>query len=69
MTNLGGHCYETLLEAFDLAASSDARTCFIAYTIKGYGLPIAGHRDNHGLFLSTPQFDQMREVRNVRNGA
>ena len=55
MTNLGGHCFETLLEAFSHASQSDARTCFIAYTIKGHGLPLAGHRDNHGLYLSSPQ--------------
>jgi pyruvate dehydrogenase E1 component len=55
MTNLGGHCLETLLEAFDVASQSDRRTAFIAYTIKGYGLPMAGHRDNHGLYLSTEQ--------------
>ena len=42
MTNLGGHCYETLLEAFAHAPKSNARTCFLAYTIKGYGLPLAG---------------------------
>ena len=40
MTNLGGHCYETLLEAFEYASRTDARTCFLAFTIKGYGLPL-----------------------------
>ncbi|HYC94161.1 MAG TPA: transketolase, partial [Sphingomicrobium sp.] len=46
MTNLGGHCVETLTEAFD-AAQDDVPTLFIAYTIKGFGLPFAGHKDNH----------------------
>lgn len=55
MTDLGGHCFETLLEAFDHASQSDRRTMFIMYTIKGHGLPLAGHRDNHGLFLAAPQ--------------
>lgn len=44
MTNLGGHCMETILEAlqeYDQVATS---TCFIAYTVKGYGLQLAGHR-------------------------
>jgi pyruvate dehydrogenase E1 component len=59
MSNLGGHCFETLFKAFDLASQSDKRTCFIAYTIKGYGLPLAGHRDNHGLFL---KHDQVKEL-------
>ncbi|MFZ9015336.1 MAG: transketolase, partial [Alphaproteobacteria bacterium] len=39
MTDLAGHCIETLTEAFDEAAKSDVPTCFIAYTIKGFGLP------------------------------
>jgi pyruvate dehydrogenase E1 component len=60
MCNLGGHCFETVLEAFDLASQSDRRTAFIAYTIKGYGLPMAGHRDNHGLFLPTEQVEALR---------
>ena len=30
MTNLGGHCLETLLEAFQFAEATDRRTCFIA---------------------------------------
>ena len=34
-TDLGGHCMETLVEAFD-AAQDDVPTLFIAWTIKGY---------------------------------
>lgn len=60
MTDLGGHCFETLLEAFEHAASTDRRTVFIAYTVKGHGLPLAGHRDNHGLFLAPAQVDALR---------
>lgn len=56
MTNLGGHCLETLLEAFN-GISHDRPVCFICYTIKGFGLPLAGHKDNHS-GLMTP--DQMR---------
>eukprot|EP00940_MAST-03C_sp_MAST-3C-sp2_P002774 g2774.t1 len=66
MTNLGGHCFETLLEAFDNASQSDRRTAFIAYTIKGYGLPLAGHRDNHGLFLQNKQVAEFRESLGIR---
>lgn len=49
MTNLGGHCFETLVEAF--GGTADKRTVFICYTIKGNGLPLNGHRDNHGKLL------------------
>jgi len=48
---------ETVLEAFDAAGEGDGvgNTALIFYTIKGYGLPLQGHRDNHGLFLNTTQ--------------
>lgn len=61
MQNLGGHCFETVLEAFEYASQTDKRTAFIAYTIKGYGLPMAGHRDNHGLFMNQEQMDGLRD--------
>src|SRR5689334_19331302 len=41
MTNLAGHDLPTLIDAFQ-ANDHDRPTCFIAYTIKGYGLPFAG---------------------------
>ena len=44
MTHLGGHCLETIFEALHENEKTDASTCFIAYTVKGYGLPLAGHR-------------------------
>jgi pyruvate dehydrogenase E1 component len=51
MTNLAGHDMATLLEAFH-SVTDDQPHCFIAYTIKGYGLPFAGHRDNHAGLMS-----------------
>jgi pyruvate dehydrogenase E1 component len=59
MTNLGGHCIETLVEAFD-AAQDERPTLFIAYTIKGYGLPLAGHKDNHSGMMNPPQIEALR---------
>ena len=47
MGNLGGHDLPSLLEAFEQARTHDRPVCFIAYTIKGFGLPLAGHKDNH----------------------
>lgn len=60
MTNLGGHCTATLVDAFD-AAQSETPTLFIAYTIKGFGLPLAGHKDNHSGMMNPPQIAQLRE--------
>ena len=39
MTNLGGHDLPTLIEAFD-SVEHDRPTCFICYTVKGFGLPL-----------------------------
>ncbi|HVE02220.1 MAG TPA: transketolase, partial [Sphingomicrobium sp.] len=66
-TDLGGHCMETLVEAFD-AAQDDAPTLFIAWTIKGYGLPFAGHKDNHAGLMNPTQLAALRESMGVREG-
>jgi pyruvate dehydrogenase E1 component len=47
MENLGGNCVNTMADVFD-SIDHDRPTCFLAYTIKGWGTPIAGHKDNHG---------------------
>jgi pyruvate dehydrogenase E1 component len=67
MTNLGGHCMETVLEAYRFA-DNDERTCFIAYTVKGHGLPMAGHRDNHGLFLTDEQVADLQQRHGITPG-
>ncbi len=67
MTNLGGHCVETLLEAF-AAAQDDTPTCFIAYTIKGYGLPFAGHKDNHAGLMNPGQIEALRSSMGIAAG-
>lgn len=67
MTDLGGHCVETLLEAF-AAARDDVPTLFIAYTIKGRGLPFAGHKDNHAGLMNPGQIDALRRSMNIPQG-
>ncbi len=69
MTNLGGHDVETLLEAFRAQdAEGDQPTCFIAYTIKGMGLPFAGHKDNHAGLMTKEQMEGFRAEMNIRPG-
>ena len=68
MTNLAGHDLESLIEAFDAAAGSEQPTCFIAYTIKGFGLPFAGHKDNHSGLMSTAQIETFRDSLGVPAG-
>ncbi len=68
MTNLGGHCLETLMEAFDEASQTETPTCFIAYTIKGWGLPLAGHKDNHAGILNAEQVEGFRTKLGIAEG-
>src|SRR5436853_480159 len=67
MGNLGGHDLPSLIEAFT-KADSDRPTCFICYTIKGSGLALAGHKDNHAGMMTPAQMDQLRESLHVRPG-
>ncbi|WP_417715158.1 1-deoxy-D-xylulose-5-phosphate synthase N-terminal domain-containing protein [Rhodocista pekingensis] len=54
MTNLAGHDLPTLLEAFH-GVEGERPACFIAYTVKGRGLPFAGHKDNHSGLMNPDQ--------------
>lgn len=67
MANLGGHCIPSLLEQFE-ATGSDKPTVFIAYTVKGWATPLAGHKDNHAGQMTSAQIDQLRQAMNVREG-
>jgi pyruvate dehydrogenase E1 component len=67
MTNLGGHDLPTLLEAFG-AARTDRPVCFLAYTIKGLGLPFQGHKDNHSGLMTAAQMEQFRAEMRIRPG-
>ena len=67
MTNLGGHCVASLMEAFD-SANDERPTLFIAYTVKGYGLPLAGHKDNHSGMMNPAQIEQLRLTMGIDAG-
>jgi pyruvate dehydrogenase E1 component len=67
MTNLAGHDLPTLLEAFG-KTDHDRPICFICYTIKGYGLPFAGHKDNHAGLMTPAQMEALRQAMNIRPG-
>ena len=56
--NLGGHDLDALRDAW--AQIDDSRpTVVIAYTVKGYNLPIEGHPQNHSSLLSVEQYQQL----------
>ena len=67
MNNLGGHDLASIIEAFN-AIDHDRPVCFIAYTIKGFGLPFAGHKDNHAGLMTPAQMETFRGVMNIRPG-
>ncbi len=68
MGNLGGHDLDCLLAAFAQARTHDRPVCFIAYTIKGHGLPLAGHKDNHAGLMTPAQVETLRRAMGVRPG-
>ena len=67
MTNLAGHDMAAVLEAFH-AVQDDKPTCFIAYTIKGFGLPFAGHKDNHAGLMNPDQMALFKEQMRIPSG-
>src|SRR5690349_13355895 len=67
MTNLGGHDMASLVEAFD-SAQDDVPTLFIAFTIKGNGLPFAGHKDNHAGLMNPGQIAALRDRMGIAEG-
>ncbi|MBX2855721.1 MAG: transketolase [Rhodobacteraceae bacterium] len=72
MENLGGHCVETLAEAFERldqdVEKRERPTCFLAYTIKGWGTPLAGHKDNHAGLMTKAQMTAFQEAMGVNAG-
>ncbi len=68
MTNLAGHDLESIVEAYDEAASGDRPIAVIAYTIKGYGLPLAGHKDNHAGLMTPGQMALYKAECGVADG-
>jgi pyruvate dehydrogenase E1 component len=59
--DLGGHDLGDVLDALRRARETpDRPTVLFAYTIKGYGLEIAGRPQNHSALLSGEQIDRFR---------
>lgn len=67
MSNLGGHDAEALIDAFE-AINHDRPVCFIAYTVKGMGLPFQGHKDNHAGLMTKAQMEELRISQNITPG-
>lgn len=67
MENLGGNCVETMAQTF-AGIDHDRPTVFLAYTIKGWGTPIAGHKDNHGGLMTKAQMADWQTAMGVPEG-
>jgi pyruvate dehydrogenase E1 component len=68
MENLGGNCVDTMAQTF-AAIDHDRPVCFLAYTVKGWGTPIAGHKDNHGGLMTKAQMADWQVHMGVPEGA
>ena len=61
VTDLGGHSITAMLDAYaQCDAVKDRPSVVFAYTVKGWGLPMAGNPRNHSALLSTAQIDTLR---------
>ncbi|WP_224814182.1 transketolase [Hasllibacter sp. MH4015] len=67
MENLGGNCVHTMADIF-ASIDHDRPVCFLAYTIKGWGTPIAGHKDNHGGLMTKAQMAEWQAHMGVKQG-
>ena len=62
-TDLGGHDLAAMLDAYtECDKVTDRPSVVFAYTVKGWGLPIAGNPRNHSALLSAEQISALREV-------
>ena len=61
VTDLGGHDLGLLVETFRECDAEESRPSVVfAYTIKGWGLPMAGHPLNHSALMTPEQIDVLR---------
>ncbi|MBA8841875.1 transketolase [Ochrobactrum sp. RH2CCR150] len=67
MENLGGNCVSTMADTF-AAIDHNRPVCFLAYTIKGWGTPIAGHKDNHGGLMTKAQMAEWQAFMGIPEG-
>ncbi len=63
VTDLGGHDLGLLVDTFrSCDRASDRPSVVFAYTIKGWGLPMAGDPMNHAALLTPAQIDEFRSA-------
>jgi len=69
LANLAGHDMSELVSILDKVDQSPPRpTILFAYTIKGWGLPFAGHPLNHSMLVPSDKVDNVRDALGVKEG-
>ncbi|MEM7443992.1 MAG: transketolase [Pseudomonadota bacterium] len=67
MANLGGHCLSSILKTFE-SIDHDRPVAFLAYTVKGWGTPLAGHKDNHAGLMTVDQMADFQRQMGIADG-
>lgn len=68
--DFGGHCFETLIEAFEASrAETERPTMVIAHTIKGWGLKMAANPGNHSAIPEAPELEELGAKSGMPKGA
>lgn len=67
MSNLAGHDAALMAQTMN-AIDHDRPVCFICYTVKGHGLPLAGHKDNHAGIMTSTQIEGLRDDMGIAAG-
>jgi pyruvate dehydrogenase E1 component len=67
--NSGGHDLQQILRTFRQAAQMPGPLMILAYTTKGWGLPIAGHLENHAALLTDSQLEALQTAYDIAAGA
>lgn len=67
--NIGGHDLQQILATLGRAAQMRGPLMILAYTTKGWGLPIAGHLENHAALLTDGQLEAFQAANDIATGA
>src|SRR6202023_2405636 len=67
MSNLGGHDMVSMIDAFE-SIDHDRPVAFTPHPLRGVGLPMQGHKDNHAGLMTVTQMEKWRAAQNIRPG-
>jgi pyruvate dehydrogenase E1 component len=63
--NIGGHDLQQILRTLARATQLHGPLMILAYTTKGWGLPIAGHLENHAAVLTDEQLAAFQQANDI----